>query len=396
MYTPNNDIVIGMQFGDEGKGRVVDYLCSQRSISNVIRFSGGHQAYHGVYIDEDLHHGFSNFGSGTFKGVPTYFSEFCTVDPVSMCNEYDILVEKNAVPYLFVDPKCPVVTPYDKVYNRVLDKKNRHGSCGVGFGTTLQREEDFYSLTFEDLFHPIVFKIKMNNIHNYYMHQKFYSLFDNFGQRFNDIKQRIQDDLEHFLDCVYRIKKENIARIGKVPYFKPYLNEGSCVFEGSQGLLLDQHMGFFPHVTRSDLTFKNIESILGKEVDHQFDLWLVTRAYQTRHGNGPMTNLNYDFPIKKNPYEINNDQTFQGKFRTSILDLDLLKYSLHKNEKIHNHLNKHLVITCLDLMEGYALTKDETYYEFSNECDFIWEIRNTLGISNISLSRGPYGDLEPF
>jgi adenylosuccinate synthase len=68
----------------------------------VIRFSGGHQAGHTVVTD-DTRHVFSNFGSGTLRGVPTYWSKFCTVEPIGLLNELDALKIKGYNPILYID-----------------------------------------------------------------------------------------------------------------------------------------------------------------------------------------------------------------------------------------------------------------------------------------------------
>jgi adenylosuccinate synthase len=78
--------VLGAGFGDEGKGLVTDWLCRSCAKPLVIRFCGGQQAGHTVAAN-GLRHVFSNFGAGTLRGVPTYFSRFCTIDPVGMINE---------------------------------------------------------------------------------------------------------------------------------------------------------------------------------------------------------------------------------------------------------------------------------------------------------------------
>ena len=72
-----NFVIIGLGFGDEGKGLITDYFCSKLKNPLVIRFSGGHQVGHTV-IYNDIRHMFSNFGSGTLRNIPTYWSKFCT------------------------------------------------------------------------------------------------------------------------------------------------------------------------------------------------------------------------------------------------------------------------------------------------------------------------------
>ena len=144
--------VIGLQFGDEGKGSMVSYLCSQSRNPLVVRFNGGHQAGHTVLYN-GIRHTFSSFGSGTLQGVPTYWSKYCTFYPLAAYNEYLKLQTLGIKkPILYVDPLCPVTTPYDCFSNFLDEKENNHGSVGVGFGSTIKRHESHYKLYFQDLF----------------------------------------------------------------------------------------------------------------------------------------------------------------------------------------------------------------------------------------------------
>src|SRR5690606_12238557 len=104
--------VIGIGFGDEGKGITTDFLCSRSRNPIVVRFSGGHQAGHTVVLN-GVRHVFSNFGSGTLRGAPTYWAKYCTVNPIGIINELDSLIKKGITPKLYIDEKCPITTPYD-------------------------------------------------------------------------------------------------------------------------------------------------------------------------------------------------------------------------------------------------------------------------------------------
>lgn len=362
--------VIGAGFGDEGKGMVVSAICARPEVTRplVIRFSGGHQAAHQAVYPDNRDHVFSNFGSGTFEGVPTYWSEYCTVDPVGIINELNILDAKGAEVRLLINKNCPVTTPYEKQRNREVGKACGHGSCGVGFGLTHQREEDFHSITISDLLHPTVLQIKLDLLQGYY--------------------KRIpsKGDMKEFMDCCIALKKAvEIEVVSGFPGGFDY-----HIFEGSQGLLLDQHHGFFPHVTRSNTGTKNI-----LDIGYCPEVFLVTRAYQTRHGNGPMTNEGMNDHIKPNPHEQNFDDGFQGKFRTSTLDLDLLRYAISRDTYITT-LNTNLVVTCLDLMKTFQLTVGGRLLKFDNQRDFILCIQKHLGFKEILLSDSPYPDLTPF
>ena len=112
----NISIVVGSLFGDEGKGAHVNYLCSQVNKPLVIRFNGGHQVGHTVVIG-DKRHPFSNFGSGTLQGAPTYWSEFCTVSPIG------VKKEGQALSKLWKRSNCSLSSLIRKAQHLLLMKK---------------------------------------------------------------------------------------------------------------------------------------------------------------------------------------------------------------------------------------------------------------------------------
>lgn len=373
--------VVGASFGDEGKGRTVDFICRETNGSKiVVRFCGGQQAGHGVMIGGNTHV-FSSFGSGTLRWVPTYISRYCTIDPISMMKELVVLenlgVGPKVNPGLYIDPKCPVTTPYDVDAN-VNDIERwtgrRHGSCGRGIGMTWQREEDHYSLLFEDLAFPSVLERKLELISRYYGAAA--------GARMKD------EFLRSCHDVVHRFSPKGVE----------VLNEYDMViFEGSQGLLLDQDYGFFPYVTRSSTGSRNVKGLI-EEVSWGRDLvdpeyWVVTRAYQTRHGDGPMTNEGIEHRIRDNPYEINGSGGFQGDLRRTVLDVALLRYALAKDRTIRNSGNRVLVITCLDLVDkdGYRFT-DNGEVVCCDEEMFVCSVSERLGFEHVYTSNGPTAD----
>lgn len=372
-----NAAVIGLGFGDEGKGLTTNYLVAKTLKEGnpiVIRYSGGQQAGHTVKVD-DKSHVFSNFGSGTLLGAPTYWSKFCTVDPIGIINELTYLTKLGIIPKIYIDNEAPVTTPFDTYKNQQCNITKEHGTCGSGVGATYQREEDFYSLIFGDLFFPTVLKHKMNLIEDYYNFEK-------------------NITLGRFYECVDLLKShsEMFIRVNGVP--EEYQ---SRIFEGSQGLLLDQHIGFFPHVTRSNTGTKNIDEILKGTTDYSgfdVDLYLITRAYQTRHGNGPMSSMKYANAIKIDPLETNITNQYQGEFKRTQLDLDLLLYGINKDPLIRESKRKTLVITCLD-----HLTDGEIYVVMNNEfkCfqtkdEFIKGVSEFLKIDDILISSSPFSD----
>ena len=129
-------IVLGSAFGDEGKGLTTSFLCSITKNPLVVRFNGGHQAGHTV-IHNGIRHVFSNFGSGTLDNTPTYWSEYCTVDPTGVIREGDSLNEKGIAPNIAFNGNAMVTTPFDIYSNQKRERDVNHGSVGVGFGTTI-------------------------------------------------------------------------------------------------------------------------------------------------------------------------------------------------------------------------------------------------------------------
>jgi adenylosuccinate synthase len=333
-----NKLVIGLGCGDEGKGVTTDYLCNQASNPIVIRANGGFQCGHTV-IHEGNRHVFSNFGSGTLKGHPTYWSEYCPFSPVGVLNEFNSLKKiKGLEPKLYVHPLSPVSTPYEKKFNCQLDKVNQHGSCGVGFGQTIQRQEDHYKLFVQDLFYESTLIQKLLNIKSYYA--KKFAIEPKF------LDDTLNINIDDFLYVVNEIKKIITVDNGSMLDLNYDL-----IFEGGQGVLLDQDFGFFPNVTRSNTTSKNpLEFIKNNNLfSRKTEIYYITRAYQTRHGNGFMTNEGlFDLSLKNNELETNVTNEWQGNFRKSVLDLDLLNYALQCDSNFSSGITKNLVITCVD------------------------------------------------
>src|SRR5882672_8512401 len=132
-------IILGLGWGDEGKGFMTDYLCNEFANSVVVRFSGGPQAGHNVVIG-DKSHVHASFGSGTLRGKVSMFSEHTTFYPPNMAREYDIL-RNHCSPTLYIHPLAKLTTPYDVAFGRVRELALGHGSCGIGVGATMYRNE---------------------------------------------------------------------------------------------------------------------------------------------------------------------------------------------------------------------------------------------------------------
>ena len=195
----NAKIVLGSIWGDEGKGITTDFLCSKNPDSTmVVRFSGGPQAGHNVKID-GVSHIHSSFGSGTLRGVPSYFSHHCTIYPVTLFREARELYEKIMSLELYIHPLVNVTTPADVAYNRLTAPKTQHGSCGIGVGATMKRNiETPYKVHGVDLLHTDTLKQKVESIYQYYC--------DLIGSKRNPIfKKLYEEELKYLTNMLNKL-----------------------------------------------------------------------------------------------------------------------------------------------------------------------------------------------
>lgn len=345
-------IILGLAFGDEGKGVTTDYLCRQAERPLVVRFSGGHQAGHTVVTPAGQRHVFSNFGAGTLAGAPTFWSRYCTFHPVGYANEREALLALGAEPRLFVDGRAAVTTPYDLLYNRQLERGQQHGSCGLGFGATVARHEGPHKLHVMDLLDPFVLQQKLAAVASYYQ--------ELLGVEYD--AAALAGQLKNFHEAVAYCRSNLLCTSARAFFSHARETYDAILFEGSQGLLLDQEFGYFPHVTRAHVSSRNALEMIREFGLPDPEIYYVTRAYQTRHGNGPLTNERLAGPdLHPTPYETNVFNPWQGEQRRSLLDLSQLRFALAADAHYSAGLPRQLVVTCLDQLAGeWAVTDGGT------------------------------------
>jgi adenylosuccinate synthase len=118
----NIKVVVGSNFGDEGKGLMTDYFCHQATSKGenciVVMSNGGSQRGHTVVDADGTRHVFKHFGSGTLTGADTYCADDFILNPMTFCKEYDELQLKY-LPHIYVHPNCKWTTPYDMFINQI-------------------------------------------------------------------------------------------------------------------------------------------------------------------------------------------------------------------------------------------------------------------------------------
>ncbi|WP_405578246.1 adenylosuccinate synthetase [Streptomyces sp. NBC_01190] len=313
-------LVVDLGFGDAGKGAVVDRLCrDQRGVTAVVRFNGGAQAAHNVVTADGRHHTFAQFGAGTLRGVPTHLSRFMSVDPLALSAEADHLKAIGVPdPYalLSVDRRARLTTPYHAAANRLRERARgaaRHGSCGMGVGETAR-----YALAHPDDA-PTVGDCAAR---------------PRLLRRLRLLRDRLTDELGPLAAPSVESCAEVYAAFARAvtltdeTALRRLVRQGPLVFEGAQGVLLDENHGFHPYTTWSTTTFANAETLLAEAGATDGALRLgVVRTYTTRHGPGPLVTEDPELPpLLPEPH--NGHGRWQGAFRIGHFDAVAHRYAV--------------------------------------------------------------------
>jgi adenylosuccinate synthase len=332
-------LIADLSYGDAGKGSIVDYLTRQHQAHTVVRYNGGAQAAHNVVEESGRHHTFAQFGSGTFiPGTRTHLSRFVLIHPLSMLKEEQHLQSigiDDAFQRTSIDEAALIITPFQQAANRLHEMaraNERHGSCGMGIGETVQ---DFLTYGPQVLFardlsqHATVCK-KLRFLRDLKLSQ-----LENICDRLPDTEQVRQElnilhDPEIIDDCADLFQHfASLVAIVDERYFSHLLDQpGTIIFEGAQGVLLDEWYGFHPYTTWSTTTFKNAERLL-QEYDYRNKMTRigVLRAYTTRHGAGPFVTEDAWLSTSL-PDTHNGNNPWQQAFRVGYLDLVATRYAL--------------------------------------------------------------------
>jgi adenylosuccinate synthase len=348
-------IVIGLGYGDEGKGLTTNYLCINNKNPVVIRFNGGHQAGHCVVTESGQKHIFSNFGAGTLRDTPTFWTRFCTFSPGYFLEELATLPVK---PKFYIDFKSPITTHYDILYNRTSEislGKKRNGSCGVGFGATIDRNKNGPKFKFEDLLEASKVKKKLYEISNYY--RQLINLNTKFD--FDVFNHKEEDDIfEQSVKELHKLVSDGIVvPISERDLFSDKFFWSTYIFEGAQGIMLDRSFGKHPHITKSNTGSRNALKIIQRQnLKLNIEIYYVTRAYQTRHGAGPFPKQDKSFQLINNEEETNIQNQYQGAFKSNYLSLNDLNSAIGFDKTYSKELTKNLIITCLDQLPSENIT----------------------------------------
>ena len=272
------DVLLGLQWGDEGKGKIVDFFAKNYDL--VARFQGGPNAGHTLYVNDKkvvLH----QIPSGVFHpGIINLIGNGVVLDPVTLKKECDIVasfgidLKKN----LFISERTHLILPTHRALDKAAEQskgKEKIGSTLKGIGPTYMDKTGRNGLRVGDLldknFTSAYIKLRLK-------HQK---LLDNFN---------FQEDItaweEEFFEALEFLKELNIVN-GEY-FINKHIKDGKRVLaEGAQGSMLDIDFGTFPFVTSSNTISAGVCNGLGVAPQLIRDVYGVTKAYCTRVGGGP-------------------------------------------------------------------------------------------------------------
>lgn len=368
-------ITVGMGWGDEGKGSCVDFLSRTLQADLVVRYSGGSQCGHNVQLPDGKRHTFSQFGAGTFAGVKTYLGSPVIINPPAMVREANHLIEmgvKNPFEMLTIHPKCLVTTVYHQRANHAKELargSHRHGSCGHGIGETrnywLKYGED--AIFAEDLQDKWRLGDKLE-----LMRQRILNEFSS-GEWLDKSSYAHITGVGSLKEDLKRVSILDIMSSSVAEKLNGFLGEGgsqcqiareipdytTAVFEGAQGVLLDEWYGFHPYTTWSTVTPHFGYEMAKNSGAKSINVLGITRTYLTRHGAGPFPT--YDEKLSSRLTDEGNlENEWQGKMRCGDLDLVLLKYAIAACGGIDNLAINHFdQVDGLRICDKYSMLRDE-------------------------------------
>lgn len=334
------EVALGLGFGDEGKGTIVDWLARRaRTPPLIVRWNGGPQAAHHVVTADGRTHCFAQFGAGMFvPGARTHLGPDMAIDPYALGAEAAALAEVgvgDARARLTIDPRAIVVTPWHAIVNQIRELVRggaRHGTTGRGVAEAKLGAHTLVAgqlTAIADALGPV--------------RGALIALAEQLAAQPGAPEQaRVLAARASARDLDAAFGEAVLAMAG-VRITAAVPAAAHVILESAQGALLDREHGFAPHVTPSRITRVAAEAALrALALAGEVEVWGVLRAVHTRHGAGPFPSadaaLTAQLPEPHNP-----DHGWAGRFRVGWFDAVLARHALACAGPIDR-----LAITCLD------------------------------------------------
>ncbi|GIS08761.1 MAG: adenylosuccinate synthetase [Flavobacteriales bacterium] len=316
------DILLGLQWGDEGKGKIVDVLTKKYDI--IARFQGGPNAGHTLEFD-GIKHVLHTIPSGIFhKGVTNLIGNGVVIDPIIFQKEIEN-IEKLDIEYseLLISKKAHLILPTHKLLDAASEKakgKLKIGSTLKGIGPTYMDKTGRNGLRVGDISLP-KFKEKYTALKN-----KHIQLLN-----FYDYSYSLEELENQWFQSLEILKK--FKHIDSEHYINQQIKAGKKILaEGAQGTLLDIDFGSYPYVTSSNTTAAGACTGLGIAPNKINEVFGIFKAYCTRVGSGPFPSELFD-DIGEKIGKVGNEfgATTGRPRRCGWIDIPALKYAIHIN-----------------------------------------------------------------
>ena len=332
-------VVIGAQWGDEGKGKIIDILTENADA--VVRFQGGHNAGHTLVIDGDktvLH----LIPSGIFNDAKCIIGNGVVLHLPTLIKEIEYLESKGIDIHskLMISSQCPLILPshilLDEARERSLGKKSI-GTTGRGIGPVYEDKVARRVVHVMDLFDEDLFRSKLSSLIDYHN----FMLKELFGAGGVDVEEILKDWMDQF-DKIRNLVVDSSKMVNE---FRA--SNSNILFEGAQGSMLDIDQGTYPFVTSSS-TLSGASSLGSGIGPLDIDGVLgITKAYATRVGSGPFpTEIDDDYGKHMAKIGVEFGATTGRPRRCGWLDLVALRKAVNINSI------SHLCITKIDVLDG--------------------------------------------
>ncbi|KKR34060.1 MAG: Adenylosuccinate synthetase [Candidatus Gottesmanbacteria bacterium GW2011_GWC2_39_8] len=343
-------VIIGAQWGDEGKGKIVDVLAQKADI--VVRFNGGNNAGHTVVVNGEKFP-LSLLPSGVLWKKKLFLSQGVVVTPEILVKEIEFFIARKLKLDLAIDPRVNVVMPYHKLLDAATEESKgdkKVGSLKLGIGYCYEDRNNRHGIRMSDLIDPKIFREKV-------------------AQEFPLAKKRIEGvfgvkvelTAEEIFDQYIPLGKKLKSYVKDVSKLVSEEKDSNILFEGAHGTFLDGNFGTYPYTTAVNTISGSVFSYVGMPPEKLYVIGVV-KAYTTRVGGGPFTTELSD----KNGEHM---QVVGGEFgtvskrkrRCGWLDAVMLKYAQRLNGF------SGLALTKLDVLTGLPRLKIAVSYIYKGK-----------------------------
>ncbi len=350
------NLVIGTQWGDEGKGKVVDYY--SKDADYVVRFQGGANAGHTIKVNQEIYQ-LHLIPSGVIQGKIGVIGNGVVIDPEKLIYELNELKNRGITPKLLISDRANIIMPYHKILDGIQEKllgDKKIGTTGRGIGPCYSDKIARNGIRTIDLMNQKILSKRLDTILP--IKERIYNAYG--------INEKLDKKiiLKKYLDFANQLRPYITQT--HIELNKAIKSGKNILLEGAQGTMLDIDFGTYPYSTSSNtiaggssigtgIGLRNYDQVIG-----------IVKAYTTRVGEGPLpTELldKYGEYLKKNGHEYGT--TTNRPRRCGWLDLVVVKHSC-----LISNVTK-LAITKLDVLSGLDIIKICIKYKLNNiELDY--------------------------